>query len=397
MSARAQSPRIRSLLLAVALVGSLAAGATVVAADGPAVQVSSVTVSPDDPVEGETVTFETTIANLQGSSGTVRITDIYLRRTGATREYARIGNVGSVATGGSLTVPLTAAFENAGEKSLTVRVVVTDANGSVSSYTYPASVDVEAPVVRGGLSTTSVPNGTSVTLSNYGNVNFTDVELRSVVGSEVRDRQFTGDVEPDGNRTVTFDTADYDSENATFRATYTANGASREVARTVDLEQRVTGEIRLTSVEVTRSGGTVSLEGDAANVGGTDAESVLVRVPDTGDVSPVGGSGEYFIGPVDASEFATFELSAAVESGASSVPVEVTYIVDDERVTTTQRFDLGSTVPSAGDDGNAGTNGGDGGQDDDSGQSGGLPLVPLGVGLVLLLVAGAAVIRWRNR
>lgn len=397
MSPNLQSPPGSLLLLAIALVGALAGGATVVSADGPAVQVSSVTVTPDDPIEGETVTFETTISNLEGSSGTVRISDIYLRRTGSTREYARIGNVGSVAPGGSLTVPIRAAFQNAGEKSLTVRVVVTDQNGSVSAYTYPASVDVEAPVVRGGLSTENRSDGTSVTLSNYGNVNFTDVAISSSVGGSVRDRQLTGDVEPDANRTVTFDTADYGSDNVTFRASYTANGAAREVSRTVDIDRQVTGEIRLTSVEVRRSGGTVSLEGDAANVGGTDAESVLVRVRNTGDVSPAGGSGEYFIGPVDASEFATFELSAAVDSGAgaSSVPVEISYIVDDERVTTTQRLDLDSTASSGGDTASGADGQGDSGGSD-GGQSG-LPLVGIGVALALLVVAGVAVIRWRNR
>ena len=389
------SPLLLVLLLGIGLVSALTVGSTVAAADGPAVQVSSVTVTPEDPVEGETVTFETTISNLEGSSGTVRISDIYLRRTGSTREFARIGNVGSVAPGGSLTVPMRAAFENAGEKSLTVRVVVVDQNGSVSAYTYPASVDVETPVVRGGLSTENRSDGTSVTLSNYGNVNFTDVAISSSVGGSVRDRQLTGDVEPDANRTVTFDTADYGSDNVTFRATYTANGAARELSRTVDIDRQVRGEIRLTSVEVRRSGGTDSLEGDAANVGGTDAESVLVRVPDTGDVRPAGGAGEYFIGPVDASEFATFELSAAVDAGASSVPVEITYIVDDERVTTTQRLDLDSTAPSGGDGAS-----GDDGQGDSGGSGGGqsgLPLVGIGVALALLVVAGVAVIRWRNR
>lgn len=384
------SPRISSLLLTTALVSSAIAGSTVVSADTPKVQVSSVTVSPDDPVEGETVTLETTIANLQQNSDTVRVTDVYLRRSESTTEYARTSGIGSIAPGGSLTVPLTADFENAGRKDLTMHVVASE-NGSFYSYFYPVTVEVEPPVVRGELSTDSDSGETRVTLANYGNVNFTDVEIRSMVGGERRDQQLTGDIDPDRNRTVTFDTADYDSENVTFEATYTANGASHEVARTVDLERQVTGEIRLTSVEVTQSGQAVSVEGDAANVGGTDAKSVLVSVRDTDDVTPAGGSGEYFIGPVDASEFATFDLSADVEPGVSSVPVEITYIVDNERVTTTQQFDLDSTASN-------GVQPSENGQATDAGSSGGsVPLVGLGIVIVLLLVVGFVAVRRRNQ
>lgn len=392
MSPRIRSLRVSSLLLAISLATSLVAGATIVSADTPAIQVSSVTLSPDDPVEDETVTFETTIANLQQNSDTVQVTDVYLRRSGSTTEYARIENVGSVAPGGTLTVPLTASFGNAGKKDLTVYVVVQQ-NESFYSYSYPATVDVEAPVVRGGLSAARGSGETSVTVANYGNVNFTDVEISSVVGGEVDDQRLTGDIDPDRNRTVTFDTANYDSDNVTFRATYTANGTSHELSRTVDLDQQVTGEIRLTSVDIKQSGRTVSVESDAANVGGTDVTSVLVSVRDTDDVTPGSGSGEYFIGPVDASEFATFELSADVEPGVSSVPIEIAYIVDNERVTTTQQLDLDSAVSNASQSGSDG----DTQPADRGGPLGAVPLVGLGIALAVLVVVGFGVVRWRNQ
>ena len=75
---------------------------------------------------------------------------------------------------------------------------------------------------------------------------------------------------------------------------------------------------------------------------------VLVQINDTADVRPVSPSGEYFVGGVEASEFATFELTAQTESNASSVPVTITYIVDNERVTTTQHVDLKATAMSTG-------------------------------------------------
>jgi hypothetical protein len=177
--------RTAALLLATLLVGSaLTVGATTVAASSPDVQVASVDVAPADPVAGESVTFETTVANLQRTNGTVQVSDVYLRRSGSTREYARVEDVGSVAPGGSITDPLTAEFDNAGDKELTVTVVVQDQRGRFHRYSYPARVDVERPVVRGGLSANgSTSDETNVTLTNYGNVNFTDVEVSAEINT----------------------------------------------------------------------------------------------------------------------------------------------------------------------------------------------------------------------
>lgn len=390
--------RPRVLLLAALLVGStLAVGVTAVAASGPAVQVSSVTTTPTDPVAGESVTFETTVSNLQQTDGTVQITDVYLRRTDSTTEYARVEDVGSVAPGGSLTVPLTARFENAGEKGLTVTVVVQNQQGSFFRYSYPARVDVAEPVVRGGLSAGELPSGdASVTFTNYGNVNFTDVEISAVVDGEVRDRRYTQDIPPEGSRNITIETGDTDT--ATFRASYTANDTSHEVSRTIDLDRDLAGEVRLTSVDVTRRGQTVTIDGEAANVGGTDVQSVLLAVQDGNDASPVQGSGEFFVGQVEASEFATFELAAALDPGTEAVTVDITYIVDGDRETRTRQVDV-SSVSSSGQPGGdsdnpqAATDGGGSG----GGLLGGLPVLGIGVVLLVALIVATVVYRRRNR
>jgi hypothetical protein len=102
------------------------------------------------------------------------------------------------------------------------------------------------------------------------------------------------------------------------------------------------GDVRLTSNSVTGSD-TVTIEGDAANIGGTDVESVLLSIPSTDSVSPTPPNGEYYVGGIETSEFGTFELTADIANNTDSVPVDITYITTgenrgNERVTKTQQI-----------------------------------------------------------
>nr|WP_305882843.1 hypothetical protein [Halobellus rarus] len=367
-------------------------------AANPAVQLSSVSISPEDPNTGERVTIDATISNLENSDTTVEVRDVYVRRTGTTDEYARVEDVGAISPGGSLSVPVSTTFETAGEKRLSVYVVVQDRDDEFHRYTYPLYVDVTEPTVRAELSSRTDADGetTSVSLTNFGNADLSDVDIAARVDGEVVARNFLFDVAPESNRTTTFDTGDYASETVRFVATYDAAGESHETEISVDLDDQteIPGEIRLTAIEAVRSGSGVTISGDAANLGGTDARSVLVSVGEADGVRPVSPSGEYFIGAIDASEFATFELTAAADQNASAVPVEITYIVDNERVTTTQRISLDEDSLSGGADSAAGSGGRQPGSD--AGGSGGLPLTLIGAGVVVVLLVGVGVYRWRR-
>ncbi|MDV7351080.1 hypothetical protein R3751_14995 [Halorubrum distributum] len=386
---------IRGLVALVVVTSAMVSGVTVVAANGPAVNVSSVNVTPTDPTVGETVTVEVTISNQEGSNSIVDVSSIMLRTT--SEHYERVEDVGAIAPGGSLTVPITTSFDTAGEKNLLAHVsAASQSNGSETShlraYYRPITIDVEAPEIDAGIAASTNSSGeTTVTLTNYGNVELTDAEIRASVNGTQRDQRDTFDITPNQSESVTFDTANYDSDIVTLTGAYTARGERHEVTRTVDLNQQVQGEIRLTSVEVAERGTTISIDGEAANIGGTDVESVLVRVPDSDTVSPAGGSGEFFVGSVDASEFATFELSSSVSNGTDTLPIELTYIVDDERVTMTQTIDIstaGSSSPDPSQDQPAASSTGDG-----SSGSLGLPLIPLILGL-FVVVGGSGVLYW---
>lgn len=396
---------VSRLVLALFVLSSTAA--VVATATGPAIQLSSVTVTPDDPTTDEQVTIEATISNLENSDSIVEVTDLYVRSIGTTQEFDRIENIGSISPGGSLSVPISATFETPGQKQLAVNLVVRDTSGEYHSYTYPVYIEVSEPKVKADLSATVSQNDSEtveVSLTNFGNTNLTDVEVTATANDNVLDRNFVRDVSPESNRVTAFDTSGVVSDTVEFTATYDAAGGnySTSLVTNINEETQVPGEIRLTAVEVSRVGSGVMIEGDAANLGGTDADSVLVQIDDTADVQPVSPSGEYFVGGVEASEFATFELTAETESNASSIPVAITYIVDNERVTTTQRVDLTAAAMSAGSSsapGDSVASGADAsGPRSGSAGSGGLPLrlIAGGIAVITILLAGVAY-RWRSR
>ncbi|GGI99244.1 hypothetical protein GCM10008995_06500 [Halobellus salinus] len=363
------------------------------------------TVAPDDPNTGEQVTIEATISNLENSDTTVEVTDLYVRTPGTTEEFARGEDVGSIAPGGTLSVPVSTTFETAGKKRLDVNLGVRDEDGAYHSYTYPVYIDVSEPTVKADLSATTSRNTsgtTEVSLTNFGNTNLSNVEITATANGELLDRNFVYEVPPESSGTTAFDTGDVDADAVEFTAMYTAAGDTHNTSLTVDIDEetRVPGEVRLTAIEASQAGTGVTIQGDAANLGSTDAGSVLVRIGDADDVRPAPPSGEYFVGAVEASEFATFELTAQADANVSSIPVEITYIVDNERVTTTQRVDLTAGGPVSSNVGAApgGAASGDGPGGPGSDGSGGLPLQLVGGAVVVAsIVGGVALYRWRSR
>jgi hypothetical protein len=306
---------------------------------------------------------------------------------------------GSIASGSEHTFRYDVTFDGTGTRTLTGAVSYATADGAMRTATDAVDVEVVEPVVRTDLTASGSANrtgGTEVRLRNVGNVELADVELTARADGDAVARRLLDDVAPGSSASATFDVGSSANGTVRYVATYTAAGADR----TTSLRDRVAiaGEIRLTRVEVSRTGGGLTVQGETANVGSTDAESVLLRVASAEGVGPAPPSGEYFVGGIEASEFATFELTAEAPANASSVPVELSYIVDGERVTTTQRVELPSTDAAAA-PGRGQSSGPNGGSDDPAdGSGGGLPLPIVGVvgAVVLLALAGVAVYRWRS-
>ncbi|MFB6130222.1 MAG: hypothetical protein ABEJ28_05310 [Salinigranum sp.] len=119
------------------------------------VSIANVSVSPSQPNPGEQFTVQTTIQNAGGSSG-FTVTDVYVRNANRPTEYARVENVGSIAPGSSMTVPLTMSLGGVGTHNLRL-FVVGRSGGNVQQLQYPLLVKVR----RGGPQI-SIQTGTAV-------------------------------------------------------------------------------------------------------------------------------------------------------------------------------------------------------------------------------------------
>jgi len=161
-------------------------------------------------------------------------------------------------------------------------------------------------------------------------------------------------------------------------------------------ESDLRGDVRLTSTSVTGRN-TITVEGDAGNIGGTDVESVLVSIPETDAVSPRPPNGEYYVGGIETSEFGTFELTADVVSGTESVPVNITYITtgesrDDERITKSQQIPISEATMSAQQAGQP-----QAAATESPPSGGGPPLGLLGGVGILVVVSILGLVLWRRR
>ncbi|MFD1642867.1 hypothetical protein [Halohasta litorea] len=295
ISASAWLVRLVAVSLFVGAIFGTVAG--VGGATDPPIQIST-NVTPSDPTVEESVTIDAIISNIENSeSRNVDVRYVYLRQSGMTID--RFESVGTVGSGGSLSLPLSATFDDPGQKRLEIEITTqySDDDSEIYTYTHPVFIDV------------------------------TESDLQ--------------------------------------------------------------GEVQLTSVETSARNG-VTIQGDAANIGNSDVQSVLLSVSDTEGVTPKSPNGEYFVGGIDASEFATFDLTADIEPETDSIPVEITYIVDDERVTKTQQIAVESTNTTAPPPNTQAAASG-------TPPSSGLPLLPIGVVVVLLVIGVVGTVLWRRQ
>jgi hypothetical protein len=157
----------RALAVVFTLLLCVPAGA--VAVPDARLTVSDVTVSPDSPVVGETITVSATVQNSAGSDSPAEIRRVELRDATGDR-LTRANDLGSLSGGDSLTVPLTVNFSAPGTRDLQLRVVAEDADGDEVTITRPVPVAVETSSPQAELTITDPavdsPARVAVELSN---------------------------------------------------------------------------------------------------------------------------------------------------------------------------------------------------------------------------------------
>ncbi|ELZ91603.1 hypothetical protein C440_14854 [Haloferax mucosum ATCC BAA-1512] len=422
--------------------------------------IDDVTISPAQPTPGERFSLVTVVQNAENSPSNLKITDMYVRSAGNSKDLARVEDLGTIPPGSDLRVPLSMRLEDAGTYNLRVTVVgrsdgkvqrleypvivrvreggpqvsvevgdavigtdtpvrVTVSNGedtvarnlrlSVSADSAPVKNDTRVvPKLDSGQSqtfqfsvapetaeselvaslqyTTADGNARTVTatapivaealreevrldatlgegahppvrvdVTNLGNAPLEDLVLT------LRDDDTTvlgkpaGTVAPESDRTILLNVSSVDRATLDVVASYETGSRDGTAETTIDYTASP-GQIELTGIDVEREEGDIHISGSASNVGLSDAQSVIVRVVPAEGVVPARPYKEYFVGTVPASDFASFDLYAAVEGGVTSVPVEVSYLADGRRRTVETSVDVSdvSGVPEQNASGNGG-------------------------------------------
>jgi predicted secreted protein len=201
------------------------------------------------------------------------------------------------------------------------------------------------------------PDALAVEVTNFGNAPLTDAVVVPRADGERLDRVAVGTVQPGESTTVEVSLASLDAP-ATVTATVEYATGDRTGSAAGSYEYRPpAGDLQLTGVDLTLEDGTLTITGNAGNVGDGEVTGVVDSVGEAGGVRPAYPSRDYFVGTVEASEFAPFELTAAVDAeNATTVPIEVTYRVAGEERTRTETLPLDGVEAEGTDRRSAGAN-----------------------------------------
>ena len=296
----------------------------------------------------------------------------------------------TLAAGASETVNLTAVVPDAGDGTVEVRTTFTTPNGveretvtaasvTVESLSTDVGIRVERPQDDGGqqaagdlsgllggaggtdaLQSQSGDDGAAsesrvdVTVTNFGNTPVDEVVLTAEDSegarlSSVGRFALTDTLAPGEETTVTVDLSRVRADGVRFVAGYdTPEGRTETALRYGYRAQR--GEATLTGLDVSRTeGGRVTIDGNLANVGDGELTSAVLSVRPEPGVQPAYPQRNYFVGTVDASSFAPFELTAQADpANATQVTVQVRYAVDGEQVVRNETVPLPPAQSGAG-------------------------------------------------
>jgi hypothetical protein len=109
------------------------------------------------------------------------------------------------------------------------------------------------------------------------------------------------------------------------------------------------GRIRLTGINVTQTGeNTVTVSGNAGNVGTGAISGLVVQAGNGSGVIPADQKGRYFVGPIESGQFTPFEVQVTVtDENQTTVPLNLTYRVDDRLQTRTVRLGFNDRIVNA--------------------------------------------------
>ncbi len=276
--------------------------------------------------------------------------------------------VPTVAAGGSTTLTFPVRPKSAGSTTYTVDASYTTAGGDRATASASRSIAVETlsddvgvrvePVANqpnrqgnvnsqlgslvGNQGTTTSSSGSSqpqsarVTVTNFGNVPVSNAVVTPTLGNRSLPRYaINGTLAPGQSKSIVVSLANVRrSDGVTFRVTYDIANRSSQTSASYNYRPP-TGDIALTGLNLSvTDGGLIKVNGDAGNTGEATVQGVVISVGRSDHVSPAYPERNYFVGSIEESGFAPFELTANVSgSGVSKIPLTVSYTVDGVRHT----------------------------------------------------------------
>ncbi|MEF8791974.1 MAG: CARDB domain-containing protein [Haloarculaceae archaeon] len=174
----------------------------------------------------------------------------------------------------------------------------------------------------------------AVEVTNFGNAPVADAVVVPRAGDRTLPRRFVGTLAPGESATVTVSLDGVEASTVEALVRYDVAGRNGSAVGAFDYRPPA-GELRVTDVDLSvTDDGRLLVTGNAGNVGDGRVGGVVVAVGSNEHVSPAYPQRDYFVGTVEANEFAPFELTANVDAAnASQVPVRLTYRTGGETVT----------------------------------------------------------------
>jgi hypothetical protein len=174
------------------------------------------------------------------------------------------------------------------------------------------------------------PSRVEVTVTNFGNAPVSDVVAAPRVGETTLARVgVPGPIPPGEEASVVVPLERAPGGDLVVDVTYGVGTGTGTATGRFDFRPR-TGAVRLTGVDLVAEDGVVRVTGNAGNVGRGSVTGLVLAVGEASGVRPAYPQRDYFVGTVEGSEFAPFELTASVSEDASTIPVVVSYAVDGE-------------------------------------------------------------------
>lgn len=170
-----------------------------------------------------------------------------------------------------------------------------------------------------------------VTIANVGNAPVHDVVLEPRAGNQTLPAQpVTDRLEPGEEETVPVVLERTPVTAYSFEASYTVAEGRERVSMPLDLRPD-RGTVTVTGVDIELDGERANITGNVGNPGQGPLSGIVIAVGDAEGVEPAYPNRDYFVGRIEGDSFAPFEVTATVDKNATTVPLDVEYLVAGDK------------------------------------------------------------------